>query len=389
MLRFLTSGESHGPQLTVILDGFPAGFRIDFDQINFQLARRQKGYGRGDRMKMEDDRVEVVSGIRGSVTLGSPVTFVIRNKDWANWELRMHPETATDEERVTNPRPGHADLAGAVKYHQHDIRNILERASARETAARVAAGALARQLLEHFDIRLVSHVVQIGDVVIPDTVDEGDLEVLAQKSEQSPVRCANPESEKKMVEAIEAAGVDKDTLGGVVEIIVRGVPIGLGGFAQWDQRLDSRLAASAMSIPSVKGVEIGAGFRTAGLPGSQVHDEVFYEAGGRKTSKGFYHNTNRAGGIEGGMSNGEDIVLRLAVKPISTLRKPLLSVDVVTKEPGHALVERADTCVVPAVAVVGEAAAALVLADAFLAKFGSDSRVEIEENYKAYLNRSF
>lgn len=389
MLRFLTSGESHGPQLTVILDGFPAGFKIDFNQINYQLARRQKGYGRGDRMKIEDDHVEIVSGIRDSVTLGSPVTFVIKNRDWANWEQRMHPEIADDKEKITRPRPGHADLAGAVKFHQHDMRNVLERASARDTAARVAAGAMARQLLEHFDMQLVSHVVQIGDVVIPDSVDREDLEVLAQRTEQSPVRCIDPGSEKKMIEAIDTAGAEGDTLGGVVEIITRGVPIGLGSYTQWDQRLDGRLAAAAMSIPSVKGVEIGWGFRAAGLPGTQTHDEIFYEAGRRNTTKGFYRKTNRAGGIEGGISNGEDIVLRLAVKPVSTLRKPLRSVDVVTKEPLRALVERADTCVVPAVAVVGEAVAALVLADAFLAKFGSDCRVEIEENYKACLNRPF
>jgi len=389
MLRFLTSGESHGPQLTVILDGFPAGFKIDIDQINYQLARRQKGYGRGERMKIEDDRAEVVSGIRGTLSLGSPITLIIKNKDWVNWEKYMNPEGTAEEEKPSVPRPGHADLPGAIKYGQHDLRNIIERASGRETAARVAAGTLARQMLEFFGVRMASHVVRIGDVVVSDELDLADLESFAEKAEKSPVRCVDSVAEKKMIGAIDAARDAKDTLGGVVEIIIRGIPIGLGSFAQWDQRLDSRLAASAMSIPSVKGVEIGQGFRVAALHGSQAHDEIFYEGGRRTTSRDFYRKTNRAGGIEGGISNGEDIVLRLAVKPISTLRDPLQSVDVVTKEPGPALVERADTCVVPSVSVVGEAVSALVLADAFLAKFGADSRAEIETYYNAYLERPF
>ncbi|UCE23215.1 MAG: chorismate synthase [Candidatus Zixiibacteriota bacterium] len=399
MVRYLSSGESHGPQLTVIVDGFPAGFRLDIDRINLQLRRRQTGFGRGGRMKIENDEVQVVSGLRSGVTLGSPITLVIYNRDWDNWREVMDPHepsggktprgASNTTEKLTGPRPGHADLPGSIKFGQKDIRNVLERASARETATRVAAGCLARQFLEYFGVGFASHVIRIGEVHLDDTYDTSDLEKFASKVEKSKVRCIDGQTGQGMVRAIESAGEKGDSLGGVVEIIVRGMPIGLGGFSQPDRRLDGRLAAAMMSIPSVKGVEFGLGFRLASLPGSLAHDEIFHDPGGRPAAKGFYRKTNRAGGIEGGMSNGEDIVIRLGAKPVSTLTRPLATVDVVTKQPATAIVERADICIVPVLGVIGEAAAAMVLVDAFFDKFGRDNLAEIEGNYQAFLKTAF
>jgi chorismate synthase len=399
MLTYLTAGESHGPQLTAILDGLPAGLPIDIEQVNYQLARRQKGYGRGGRMKIEQDRVRVASGLRSSVTMGGPITLTVENRDWSNWSDIMDPiEPIPDnlglrEERLahetTCPRPGHADLPGGIKWNHRDLRNVLERASARETAARVAIGSLARQLLEHFDVQFASHVVRIGSVSLPEPYDLPDLEAVIERSEASGVRCIDPDTDRQMIEEIKLAKKNRDSLGGVVELIVRGLPVGLGGFSQWHERLEGRMAAALMSIHSVKGVEFGLGFRAARLRGSEVHDEIYYKAGEYPTRKGFYRKTNNAGGIEGGITNGEDIVVRVANKPISTLNRPLASVDVVTKEPRDAMVERTDNCVVPALAVICEAVAALVLTDAFLEKFGSDNLAEIERNYTAYLDSSY
>jgi chorismate synthase len=395
MLRYLTAGESHGPQLTAIIDGLPAGLPIDIDKLNAQLARRQKGYGRGGRMKIEQDQAEIMSGIRGSVTMGGPITLVIRNKDWANWTNIMDPVNPVSsnldlrEERLareTNtPRPGHADLPGGIKWNHKDLRNVLERASARETAARVAIGSLGRQLLEQFGVQFASHVVRIGDVALPSGYDISDLQRIVDSTESSEVRCIDATVGQKMVEAIKAAKNSRDSLGGVVELIVRGLPVGLGGFSQWDNRLDGRLAQGLMSIHSAKGVEIGLGFEGAALPGSQYHDEIFYSANEHPTRKGFYRKTNRAGGLEGGITNGEDLIVRVANKPISTLNRPLKTIDVVTHTPAEAMVERTDNCVVPALGVVCEAVVALVLCDAFLAKFGSDNLAETERNYRAFL----
>lgn len=399
MLTYLTAGESHGPQLTAIIDGLPAGLTIDPAGLNYQLSRRQKGYGRGGRMKIEQDTVEIVSGVRGSVTMGGPITFVIRNRDWENWTQIMHPvepvaeDLSLREQRLAHdthrPRPGHADLPGAVKWNHHDMRNVLERASARETAARTALGALARQLLEHFGVEFASHVVRIGDVELPRGYDVSDLTRVQDVTEESEVRCLDREVEGRMIEAIRAAKKARDSLGGVAEIIVRGLPVGLGGFSQWYDRLDGRLAGSLMAVHSVKGVEVGLGFEAAARRGSEVHDEIFYDPDGAPRRKGFYRRTNNAGGLEAGITNGEDVVVRVAGKPISTLNQPLKTVDVVTKEPGEAIVERTDNCVVPALGVVCEGVAALVLAEAFLEKFGSDNMAETERNFAAFLRAGF
>jgi chorismate synthase len=399
MLTYLTAGESHGPQLTAVIDGFPAGFHVDIEHINHQLARRQGGYGRGGRMEIEQDEVEVVSGIRGGYTMGGPITLVIHNKDWENWIEIMHPINPVSDDlslkkkrlgfETTRPRPGHADLAGAIKYNHYDLRNVLERASARETAARVALGALARQLLEHFHVESASHVVQIGPVRLPDGYNPTNLKSIIELSEKSEVRCIDRETEQKMIEAIKLAKKARDSLGGVVEIIVRGLPIGLGSYSQWYRRLDARLAGAMMAIQSVKGVEIGLGFAAGSKQGSEVHDEIFYDPHGDPAKKKFYRKTNNAGGLEGGITNGEDIVMRVAGKPISTLNQPLKTIDVKTKEPAEAMVERSDNCVIPALAVICENVAALVLADAFLEKFGADNLAEIERNYKAFLNAEY
>lgn len=399
MLQFLTAGESHGPQLTAILEGFPAGVKIDMDKINFQLARRQKGYGRGGRMKIEHDRAQIVSGVRGSLTLGGPITIVIANRDWENWQKIMDPikpiakDLNLKEKRLafetSTPRPGHADLAGAIKWRHYDLRNVLERASARETTARVGICSLPRQFLEQFNIQFASHVVRIADVEIKEGYNVDNLEQVVKITEESEVRCIDKKTEAKMISAIKAAKNKRDSVGGVVEVIVRGVPAGLGSFSQWYRRLDGRLAQAMMSIQSVKGVEVGLGIRAAALRGSKVHDEIFYNKKGQAPKKNFYRQTNNAGGLEGGITNGEDIVVRVASKPLSTLNQPLKTVDIKSKKPAVAMVERTDNCVVPALAVICEAMAAYVLCDAFLEKFGGDHLSEIESNYKSFLKTPF
>lgn len=368
-LRFLTAGESHGPALTVIVEGLPAGLPLSPEDINPHLARRQVGYGRSPRMKLESDRVEIVAGLMGGETTGAPVALRIENRD-----------VRRDEPPLTRPRPGHADLAGAMKYGFRDVRRTLERASARETAARVAAGAVCRVFLAQFGISVFSHVVAIGPVAI--TRRPGRWEEIPAVAEASDLRCADAEAEGRMREAIEAAKRSGDTLGGIFEVVALGVPPGLGSYVHWDRKLDGRLAQAVMSIPAVKGVEIGPGFEIAGLPGSRAHDEIHYAPG-----RGFYRETNRAGGTEGGVTNGEPVVVRGAMKPLSTLMEPLLSVDLETRQPARGAVVRSDVCAVPAAGVVGEAMVAFVLADAVLEKFGGDAMGDLRTAYAAYLAR--
>ncbi|MBI2335411.1 MAG: chorismate synthase [Deltaproteobacteria bacterium] len=382
-LRYLTSGESHGPALNLILEGMPAGVPITLEAINHQLLRRQKGYGRGGRMKIETDQAIVMSGIRHGKTLGSPIAIRIENKDWNVWqqEMSLWPISGDPKREVTSPRPGHADLSGGLKYNFKDLRNVLERASARETTSRVAVGALCRQLLEHFGFVLAGHVVAVGDICW-DGLRPSAKEIL-ERTEEAPMRCLDPQIETKMMARVDEAKKAGDSVGGVFEVIVEGVPPGLGSHVHWDRKLDGRLAQALCSIQAVKGVEIGEAFRQAHLPGSQVHDGIFYNAQQKK----FFHKTNRAGGLEGGMTNGEPLILRGALKPIATLYTPLHSVDVVTKKEFEAAVERSDTCVVPAASVIAENVVAITLADAFLEKFGGDSLDEIRHNYEAYLQQ--
>jgi len=381
MLRYLTAGESHGPQLTTIIEGLPSGLKISSECINAELARRQQGYGRGGRMKIETDRVEFLSGVRWGETLGSPLTLAIINRDWENWNQKMSPaaDCRDDAIRVTRPRPGHADLTGALKYNQRDVRNILERSSARETAARVATGAVAKELLRHFGMNVYGFVVQLGEIKVK-RVDLSlqELATIAAASELFTFDPAADTTMKLHIDAMKAAG---DSVGGVVEVTVTGAPPGLGSHVQWDRKLDARLAMALMSIQAIKGVELGIGFAAAAAPGSKVHDEIFYDAAAHH----YFRRTNAAGGIEGGMSNGEDIIVRAAMKPIPTLYQPLKTVDLDTKEQIEATVERSDVCAVPAAAVVAEAVVAIEIAAAFLDKFGGDSIAEIERNYRGYL----
>jgi len=360
-----------------ILDGLPAGFPIAREKIQADLDRRRRGYGRSGRMRIESDVIEVLAGLRGGQTLGSPLLLQVKNAD--HWSDTMDPWTGSSEEAaraVTRPRPGHADLAGAFKYGVHDVRNVLERASARATVARVAAGSVCRQVLAEMGVAIVGHVLAIGEVEAdPDRSDPGSL---AAAAEVSDVRCANPDASSLMVAAIQAARRRGESLGGVLEVIASGVPPGLGGPSEWDTRLDGRLAQAVMSIQGIKGVEIGLGFRAARLPGSQVHDPILFRDGL------FVRPTNNAGGVEGGMSNGEPVIVRAGMKPIPTLARPLASVDLSTKEPADAAVERTDSCVVPAAAVVAEAAVATVLLDALLDKVGGDSRAETLRNLNGY-----
>jgi len=381
MLRFLTSGESHGKALVAILEGLPAGLVLDLEFLNKELARRQLGYGRGGRMKIEQDTVEILSGVRFGKTLGSPIALVIENRDWKNWRDKMAVEPGSGGfEPITRPRPGHADLAGLLKYGETDIRNILERSSARETAARVAIGAVAKTLLKMMEISIFSHVTRIGreEAKINRLPDMKDLEEI----DKSPVRCLDSRASQKMVEEIDRATEEKDSLGGTFEVLVFGCPPGLGSYTSWETRLDGRLSRALMSIPAIKGVEIGEGFKLAVLRGSQAHDEIFYEAG-----KDFYRKTNRAGGIEAGITNGETVVLRAAMKPLPTLGRPLGTVDVITKQPAEAFRERADICAVPAAAVIGEAVVAIEVARAALEKFGGDSLGDFKDNYRNYRER--
>ncbi len=379
--RFLTSGESHGEALTAIVDGVPAGLPLVEDDINADLARRQRGYGRGGRMKIERDRVHITAGVRWGLTLGSPITLTIPNRDWENWKETMSPaapEPGAARKQVTRPRPGHADLAGAMKYGHHDVRNVLERSSARETTARVAVAGIARRLLAEFGITVFSHVVEIGGVHARADL-AGSSDDVRNRVEASEVRCADPEAERAMIETIDRAKEKGDTVGGVFEVVALGCPVGLGSYVQWDRRLDGRIAQALCSIQAIKGCEMGLGFETARRPGSAVHDEILYDA-----ATGFTRATNNAGGLEGGVTNGQPLVVRAAMKPISTLRTPLRSVDLATKEAVEAVVERSDVCAVPAAGIVGEAMLAIVLADAFLEKFGGDSVGEIRRNYTAY-----
>ena len=383
MLRFLTSGESHGQALVTILDGLPSGLAIDADAMTLELRRRQGGYGRGRRMAIESDRAEILSGVRRGKTTGAPVALLVRNKDWENWQNTMHVEpaappgsTGANRAAVVRPRPGHADLAGALKYDHDDIRDVLERASARETAARVAAGSIARQLLAAIGCDITSHITGIGHVVIP-AGTEVSFDAARALAPEAPLRCADAAAEQEMMKAIDAAKEAGDTLGGTFEVIARNVPVGLGSYVQWDRKLDGRLAQALMSIPAIKGVAIGDGVEGARRPGSQVHDEIVANPGAAPGSPIIARPTNRAGGLEGGVTNGEELRVTGFMKPISTLMKPLRSVDLTTLEDAPAAIERSDTCAVPAAAVVAEAMVALVLADALLERFGGDSMVDL------------
>jgi chorismate synthase len=434
MIRFLTAGESHGKCLTLIVEGVPAGLQLSAQDIDRDLKRRQMGYGRGGRMKIESDKAGITAGVRHGVTLGHPIAVAIQNKDWENWQEvmsleRMDTGTGGQEEgadtpayasqagmpvppmasvgalshrAVTRPRPGHADLAGGIKYHHKDLRNVLERASARETAARVAAGAIAKRLLAEFGIYVTSFVIQIGDIGIPardhmpssfldprlqsgstspHPSSKGGFEEIQARLDNSPLRCPDSDVERRMMEAIDAAKDEGDSLGGVFQVVAYNVPPGVGSHAHWDRRLDARIAYAVMGIPAIKGVEIGLGFGAARKRGSQVHDEIYYEAG-----RGFFRKTNNAGGTEGGISNGEAIVVKAAMKPIPTLSRPLNSVDFISKEPFQASKERADVCAVPAAGVVGEAVVAIEIANALLEKFGGDSVLEIKHSFEAYMD---
>ncbi len=376
MFRFLTAGESHGKALTVIVEGVPAGLALDEEWIAGDLARRQGGYGRGGRQQIEHDRAEIMSGVRHGVTTGSPIALLIENRDWENWRDQMSVQpTAPPVEPLTRLRPGHADLPGAIKYGLNDVRPVLERASARETASRVAVGSIARNMLAELGIVVRSRVVCIGEC----RSDSG-APVDWHRVESSPVRCADPDAEKRMMEAIDRAGEAGDSLGGVFEVVAGGLPIGLGSHVHWDRRLDGRIAQALMSIPAIKGVEIGAGFAVANLRGSEAHDVIESEAGGE-----WRRSSNRAGGMEGGITNGEPVVVLAAVKPIPTLASPLPSADLRTGETVEAHVERSDICVVPAAGVIGEAMLAIVLAEALLEKFGGDHIEETLRNYRSYL----
>ena len=395
MLRFLTAGESHGKALVAIVDGVPAGLRIDFDAMTSELRRRQTGYGRGRRMAIESDRAEALSGIRHGETTGGPIALMIPNKDWENWQRTMHVEaempagaSGADRPPVTRPRPGHADLAGFVKYGHEDMRNVLERASARETAARVAVGAVARQLLHSVGTEIVSHVVSIGSAAIDDPLAL-TFEQVRSISPDAPLHCSDERVEQRMIAEIDRARDAGDTMGGSFEVIAHGVPPGLGTYVQWDRKLDGRLAQALMSIPAIKAVGIGRGPAVADLPGSRVHDEILP---GRDraddTVMPIARPTNNAGGLEGGVTNGEDVRMTAYMKPISTLMKPLRSVDLATMAESPATVERSDVCAVPAAAVVGEAMVALVLADAVIEKFGGDSMEELVANWEAFRSRT-
>jgi chorismate synthase len=383
MLRFYTAGESHGQALLAFVSGLPAGLPVDIAAINHELHRRQLGYGRGGRQKIEKDHAEIFAGVRHGQTIGAPIALRIENRDWANWEKILPVEASNAPEatsrKLVAPRPGHADLAGSQKFNFHDARYVLERASARETAARVAAGSFARQFLQQFGIEIASHTIQVGHVRLERAAAWGEVQATCRDLE-SPLRCVDASIQEKMMAEVDAALKAGDTVGGVFEIVAHGVPVGLGSHAQWDEKLDGRLAQALMSVQAVKAAEIGAGVLASGSYGSEVQDEISYD----KTARKFRRASNRAGGLEGGITNGEDVVMRGYLKPISTLRKPLGTADMVTKEPVRAAYERSDWCVVPAGGVAGEAMVALVLADAFLQKFGGDSLAETRRNFESY-----
>jgi chorismate synthase len=381
MLRFLTAGESHGPSLTVIIEGMPAGWPIDLAGVNAHLLRRQGGYGRGGRMKIERDEARVTSGIRWGETLGSPITLTVENRDWKNWQKKMSADPADRDDSiiVTRPRPGHADLVGVQKYNHADIRNVLERASARETTARVAAGGLVRQVLERFGIRVMGYVAEIGGIVARhDGLEPGAIFAAAEASQ---VRMADADAEQRIIALVDECKKDGDTLGGVVEVAVTGLPPGLGSYVHWDRKVDGRLAGALLSIQACKGAELGAGFATARVRGSEIHDEIV------RTGEGIGRASNNYGGTEGGMTTGEPLRVRAAFKPISTLMKPLRSVDLKTGEESKATIERSDVMAVPAAAVICEAVVAFELTALFLEKFGGDSLVEVTRNYEGYLRQ--
>ena len=380
--KFTTAGESHGKALVAVVEGLPAGLEIDLEKINRELRRRQQGYGRGGRQKIERDEVEILSGVRHGVTLGSPVALLIENKDFVHWQEVMTAEKINAEPKnprlVKRPRPGHADLAGGQKFQTRDLRNVLERASARETAARVACGAFAKQLLENFGVEIKSHVVKLGSV--PEQPLEKTWDEISAIAEDSPLRCADEAAQNQMIELIDRAKKDGDTLGGIFEVVARGVIIGLGSHTSWSEKLDGRIAQAIMSIQAVKAVEIGTGVANAALPGSEVHDEIFYD----ENRKSFTRPTNRAGGLEGGITNGEELRVRGYLKPISTLKKALRSVDIDTKAESLAAFERSDVTAVPAAGVIGEAMLAIVLANAAREKFGGDNLSEMKTNFENY-----
>ena len=387
LLRLTTAGESHGPALVCTLEGMPAGLPLSAADINADLFRRQQGYGRGRRMQIERDEIEFLSGVRAGETLGSPIAMLIRNKDWKNWVEIMDPAPRDEDadglrkRSVTRPRPGHADLTGILKYDRDDARDILERASARETTARVAGAAIARVLLKCFDISIGSHLVHLGGIDAAPVALPADLNAA---SDASPVRTLDPDAEARIVALIDAAKADGNTLGGICEVVARGLPVGLGSHVSWDRKLDGRIGQAMLSIPAVKGVEIGIGFDAARKTGAEVHDEIAL-APGRTVAGNVKRTTNRAGGLDGGMTNGEPVVVRVAMKPIATLMKPLQTIDTTTSEVAQAVVERSDVTAVPAMGVIAEAMLALVLADAMLEKFGGDSLAEMRRNYDAYL----
>ena len=370
MLRYLTGGESHGKCMLTIVDGMPANLHVDKSIIDDELTRRMLGHGRGKRMGIETDKVEILSGLRSGRTIGSPVSLLIKNIDQSIDKLP----------KIYEPRPGHADLGGVLKYNLSDIRDVLERASARETVSRVAVGALCKILLSQFGVRIASHVVSIGSISA--SVKTVAIDKIISSSAKSPVMCVDPDASIKMCKEVDKAARAGDTLGGVFEVIIHGVVAGLGSYAQWDKRIDANLARAIMSIQAIKGVSFGRGFEAAVLKGSLVHDEIFYEK-----KRGFYRKTNNAGGIEGGMTNGEDITIKAAMKPISTLKKPLSTVDIRTKKPVKAAVERSDTCAVPAAAVIGEAVSAIEIANAYLEKFCGDSIAEMKRNFEGYVSQ--
>ncbi len=383
-LRYLTAGESHGPQLTTIIEGVPSGLELTAETINTELGRRQKGYGRGRRMQIEKDQALITSGVRHGYTIGAPIALVVENNDFKHWRKIMGAEPISAEEqedvkrKITRPRPGHADLNGAIKYGHRDIRNVLERSSARETTVRVAAGAVAKSILSEVGIKVGGHVLEIGGIRA-ENIQYNSIEELQTISEDSPVRCLDPEAAEKMMRAIDDAKKQGDSIGGIVEVIVEGMPIGVGSHVQYDRKLEAKLAAAVMSINAFKGVEIGIGFEAAHLPGSQVHDEIAWDK-----DNGYTRRTNNAGGFEGGMTTGMPIVIRGVMKPIPTLYKPLESVDIDTKEPFKASIERSDSCAVPAASVVAEAVVAWELAAAIVEQFGHDRMDTIKENIEKH-----
>lgn len=393
-IRYLTAGESHGQGLVGIIEGLPAGLEITEEDIAVDLKRRQMGHGRGGRMKIEKDKAQIFSGVRFGKTLGSPIALIVENKDWKNWQTRMSIKDIDESvKQVTVPRPGHADFAGAVKYGHQDIRNVLERASARETAMRVALGAIARKFLRTFSIQIVSHVLQIHSIKNSFTVASlgaknsdlpFELSEISDLADRSPVRCLDSSIEKEMIAKIDQAKKDQNTVGGIFEVACLNLPVGLGSHVHWDRKLDARISHAMMSIPAMKGVEIGMGFEAGARFGSEVHDQIYYD----KDSKKYFRSSNGAGGLEGGITNGMPLTVRVAMKPISTLMRPLDSVDMATKEQTAAHIERSDVCAVPAASIIGESILALVVADAFLEKFGGDSMKEITRTYRAWEENS-